>query len=255
LSDDKIRSPSCSWEPESEVVAAQASDDAQDPQPQDSDAAAESSLPVEEEEKDPVDALSQLRYLHVEIKAAVEKWECALELTQADCKGLHRFFGLQCSGDKMGLTAAKQLLTSLAEFQSQVVESWQELQRHQEFQNESGNRKLITPRNSLGAPRKSIGGGRKSLASSDIRSSMTATGRPSISRKIRSPDTGRTDSEEEADVNAEQNIEEKGRLTEAAKAEGSSPSLVRNGSTESMRQKMEARKAKLEEQTRLDTSD
>jgi hypothetical protein len=54
--------------------------------------------------------------------------------------------------------------------------------------------------------------------------------------------------EQEATVHAEQDIVEKGRLTEAAKAGGSSPLRVRNGSlsNESMRKKLEARKAKLE---------
>jgi hypothetical protein len=54
--------------------------------------------------------------------------------------------------------------------------------------------------------------------------------------------------EQEATVHAEQDIVEKGRLTEAAKAGGSSPLRVRNGSlsNESMRKKLEERKAKLE---------
>ncbi|CAE7230056.1 unnamed protein product, partial [Symbiodinium pilosum] len=81
---------------------------------------------------DTPDALSQLRHLEVEMTGVVEKWSRTLAATEADCRGLLRFFGLGTQEESQLPDATSQLLRALSTFRGQVSEAWAELEHHAE---------------------------------------------------------------------------------------------------------------------------
>ncbi|CAE7940683.1 unnamed protein product [Symbiodinium sp. KB8] len=95
---------------------------------------------------DPPDALSQLRHLEVEMTGVVEKWSRTLAATEADCRGLLRFFGLGVPEESQLAEAAAQLLRALCTFKSQVGDAWSELEQHAiEEARKRGPRKSAKP--------------------------------------------------------------------------------------------------------------
>eukprot|EP00930_Biecheleria_cincta_P039550 TRINITY_DN27181_c0_g1_i1.p1 TRINITY_DN27181_c0_g1~~TRINITY_DN27181_c0_g1_i1.p1 ORF type:complete len:1236 (-),score=232.82 TRINITY_DN27181_c0_g1_i1:55-3762(-) len=85
---------------------------------------------TESPEEQPVDALSQLRNLETELLGAVEQWSRSLAATEADCRVLLRFFGLEAPDDAGLASASGQLLSALAAFEGQVAQAWDELEQH-----------------------------------------------------------------------------------------------------------------------------
>ncbi|CAE7362521.1 SETX [Symbiodinium natans] len=79
---------------------------------------------------DAPDALSQLKHLEVEMTGVVEKWSRTLAATEADCRGLLRFFGLGAPEESQLAEAAAQLLRALSTFRGQVGDAWAELEQH-----------------------------------------------------------------------------------------------------------------------------
>jgi len=103
------------------------------------DGSADEATPSSDEEG-PSDALSQLRRLQRDADAAASQWSRTLSATEADCRGLLRFFGLDAqvpsdartsreSSDALAL-AVSQLLEALSAFCGQVGDAWLDLEKH-----------------------------------------------------------------------------------------------------------------------------
>jgi len=71
-----------------------------------------------------------LRRLERRLRSAIRRWQQALASTEADCRRLLHFFGLDpAEGQRLGVAAA-QVLEALSDFVQHVETAWADLERH-----------------------------------------------------------------------------------------------------------------------------
>ena len=100
----------------------------------------------------PVEKVVTLPQLEISLARQVCRFDQALQATEADCRELQRYFGVDVAqeGSRRELnTNASRLLESLSDFVVQIRGAWEDLEKHAQSQSKPGRNSLKTSRKTL----------------------------------------------------------------------------------------------------------